>query len=153
MQLRLRVTRRSWQKLCAGKNFVKILVTAQKQLRSYSEQQSAFGNSNICNCERALTSLPTLDQKDHSGIRPKLKKKGDKYCSFGVLSSSFNCVLSSCFNCLMLYLVDVYHDLWWPLHHLTHGYFLHLLWHYLQRHLLKINEYIWEFVECIWDEL
>ena len=49
VQLRLRVTRRSWQKLFAGKNFVKILVTAQTQLRSYSEQR-AFGNSNICNC-------------------------------------------------------------------------------------------------------
>ena len=50
VQLRLHVTRRSWQKLFAGKNFVKILVTAQTQLRSYSEQQRAFGNSNICNC-------------------------------------------------------------------------------------------------------
>ena len=50
VQLRLRVTRRSWQKLFADKNFVKILVTAQTQLRSYSEQQRAFGNSNICNC-------------------------------------------------------------------------------------------------------
>ena len=49
VQLRLRVTRRSWQKLFAGKNFIKILVTAQTQLRSYSEQQRAFGNSNICN--------------------------------------------------------------------------------------------------------
>ena len=49
VQLRLRVTRRSWQKLFAGKYFVKILVTAQTQLRSYSEQQRAFGNSNICN--------------------------------------------------------------------------------------------------------
>ena len=49
VQLCLRVTRRSWQKLLAGKNFVKILVTAQMQLRSYSEQQRAFGNSNICN--------------------------------------------------------------------------------------------------------
>ena len=48
VQLRLRVTRRSWQKLFAGKNFVKILVTAQTQLRSCSEQQRAFGNSNIC---------------------------------------------------------------------------------------------------------
>ena len=50
MQLRLRVTRRSWQRLFAGKKFVKILVTAQTQLRSYSEQQRTFGNSNICNC-------------------------------------------------------------------------------------------------------
>ena len=49
VQLRLRVTRRSWQKLFAGKNFVKILVTALMQLRSYSEQQRAFRNSNICN--------------------------------------------------------------------------------------------------------
>ena len=49
VQLRLRVTRRSWQKLFVGKNFVKILVTAQTQLRSYSEQQRAFGNGNICN--------------------------------------------------------------------------------------------------------
>ena len=49
VQLRLGVTRRSWQKLFAGKNFVKVLVTAQTQLRSYSEQQRAFGNSNICN--------------------------------------------------------------------------------------------------------
>ena len=49
VQLRLRITRRSWQKLFAGRNFVKILVTAQTQLRSYSEQQRAFGNSNICN--------------------------------------------------------------------------------------------------------
>ena len=52
VQLPLRVTCRSWQKLFAGKNFVKILVTAQTQLRSCSEQQRAFGNSNICkyNC-------------------------------------------------------------------------------------------------------
>ena len=49
VQLRLRVTCRSWQKLFVGKNFVKILVTAQTQLRSHSEQQRAFGNSNICN--------------------------------------------------------------------------------------------------------
>ena len=49
VQLRLWVTRRSWQKLFAGKNFVKMLVTAQPQLRSYSKQQRAFGNSNICN--------------------------------------------------------------------------------------------------------
>ena len=35
--------------LFAGKNFVKILVTAQTQVRSYSEQQRAFGNSNIFN--------------------------------------------------------------------------------------------------------
>ena len=59
VQLRLCVTRRSatalarypqkLAKLFAGKNFVKILVTAQTQLRSYSEQQRAFGNSNICN--------------------------------------------------------------------------------------------------------
>ena len=49
VQLRLPVTRRSWQKLFVGKNFVKILVTAQTQLRSYCEQQRAFGNSNICN--------------------------------------------------------------------------------------------------------
>ena len=49
VQLRLHVTRRSWQKLSAGKNFLKILVTAQTQLHSYSEQQRAFGNSNICN--------------------------------------------------------------------------------------------------------
>ena len=47
VQLRLGVTRRSWQKLFAGKNFVKILVTAQTQLRLYGEQQRAFGNSNI----------------------------------------------------------------------------------------------------------
>ena len=59
VQLRLRVTHRSatalahylqkLAKLFVGKNFVKILVTAQMQLRSYSEQQRAFGNSNICN--------------------------------------------------------------------------------------------------------
>ena len=59
VQLRLRVTRKSatalarylqkLAKLFAGKNFVKNLVTAQTQLRSYSEQQRAFGNSNICN--------------------------------------------------------------------------------------------------------
>ena len=49
VQMRLHVIRRSWQKLFAGKNFVNILVTAQTQLRSYSEQQRAFGNSNICN--------------------------------------------------------------------------------------------------------
>ena len=48
VQLRLRVTRRSWQKLFADKNFVENLVTAQTQLRSYSEQQRAFVNSNIC---------------------------------------------------------------------------------------------------------
>ena len=53
VQLRLRVTRRKWQKLFAGKNFVKILVTAQTQLRSHSEQQRAFGNSNICNWPKA----------------------------------------------------------------------------------------------------
>ena len=58
VQLRLRVTRRSWQKLFAGKNFVKILVTAQTQLRSYSEQQRAFGNSNICNCFSFSLSWP-----------------------------------------------------------------------------------------------
>ena len=74
VQLRLRVTRRSWQKLFAGKNFVKILVTAQTQLPSYSEQQRAFGNSNICNCQGTLISwkdyvnlkfisLPTLATK------------------------------------------------------------------------------------------
>ena len=57
VQLRLRVTRRSWQKLFAGKNFVTILVTAQTQLRSYSEQQSAFGNSNICNCVCLVLTL------------------------------------------------------------------------------------------------
>ena len=50
LQLRLSVTCRSWQKLFAGKNFVINLVNAQTQLRSYSEQQRAFGNSNICNC-------------------------------------------------------------------------------------------------------
>ena len=49
VQLPLRVTCRSWQKLFEGKNFVKILVTAQTQLRSYNEQQRAFGNNNICN--------------------------------------------------------------------------------------------------------
>ena len=49
VQLCLRVTRRSWQKLFASKNLVKILVTAQTQLHSYSEQQRAFGISNICN--------------------------------------------------------------------------------------------------------
>ena len=49
VQLPLRVTRTCWQKLFAGKNFLKILETAQTQLRSYSEQQRAFGNSNICN--------------------------------------------------------------------------------------------------------
>ena len=58
VQLRLRVTRRSWQKLFAGKNFVKILVTAQTQLRSYSEQQRAFGNSNICNWFRVQNPAP-----------------------------------------------------------------------------------------------
>ena len=59
VQLRLRVTRRSWQKLFAGKNFVKLLVTAQTQLRSYSEQQRAFGKSNICNWRwRATKSFP-----------------------------------------------------------------------------------------------
>ena len=42
--------RRSWQKLFAGKNFVKILVTAQTQLHSYSEQQRAFvATSAFCN--------------------------------------------------------------------------------------------------------
>ena len=56
VQLRLRITRRSWQKLFASKNFVKILVTAQTQLRSYSEQQRAFGNNNICNC--TMVNLP-----------------------------------------------------------------------------------------------
>ena len=54
-EVQLRVTRRRWQKLFAGKNFVKILVTAQTQLRSYSEQQRAFGNSNICNCVDSYT--------------------------------------------------------------------------------------------------
>ena len=49
VQLRLCLTCRSWQKLFAGKNFVKILVTAPTQLHSYSEQQRVFGNSNICN--------------------------------------------------------------------------------------------------------
>ena len=45
VQLHLRVTRRSWQKLFAGKNFVKILVTAQTQLRSYSEQRLEIATS------------------------------------------------------------------------------------------------------------
>ena len=53
VQLRLRVTRWSWQKLFAGKNFVKKLVTTQTPLRSYSEQQRVFGNSNICNSAMA----------------------------------------------------------------------------------------------------
>ena len=57
VQLRLRFTRRSWQKLFVGKNLVKILVTAQTQLRSYSEQQRAFGNSNICNWKDTQDSL------------------------------------------------------------------------------------------------
>ena len=58
VQLRLRVTGKSTTalarypqklaKLFAGKNFVTILVTAQTQLRSYSEQQRVFGISNIC---------------------------------------------------------------------------------------------------------
>ena len=61
VQLRLCVTRRSWQKLFVGKNFVKILVTAQTQLRSYSEQQRAFGNSNICSwCMNGLPFLQKL---------------------------------------------------------------------------------------------
>ena len=75
VQLRLRVTRRSWQKLFAGKNFVKILVTAQTQLRSYSEQQRAFGNSNICNC----VALPhcTLLQRicNVTALRCRMKVK------------------------------------------------------------------------------
>ena len=49
VHLRLCVTHRSWQKLFTGKIFVKMLVTVQTQLRSYSEQQRAFGNSIICN--------------------------------------------------------------------------------------------------------
>ena len=57
VQLRLRVSRRSWHKLFAGKNFIKILVTVQTQLHSYSEQQRAFGNSNICNCHIVHLSL------------------------------------------------------------------------------------------------
>ena len=66
VQLRLRGTRRSWQKLFAGKNFVKILVTAQTQLRSYSEQQRAFGNSNICNLKSLVITL-TLVKRVHQG--------------------------------------------------------------------------------------
>ena len=68
VQLRLRVTRSSatalacypqkLAKLFVGNNFVKILVTAQTQLRSYSEQQRAFGNSNICNCTIFEAILP-----------------------------------------------------------------------------------------------
>ena len=40
----VRFTRRSWQEFFAGKNSV----TAQTQLRLYSEQQRAFGISDIC---------------------------------------------------------------------------------------------------------
>ena len=65
VQLCLRATRRSAtalvryphklaKKLYAGKNFVKNLVTAQTQLRSYSEQQRVFGNSNICNSRHII---------------------------------------------------------------------------------------------------
>ena len=62
VQLRLRVTRRSWQKLFAGKNFVKnLVVTAHTQLRSYSEQQRAFGNSNICNYASFSAHLAVFD--------------------------------------------------------------------------------------------
>ena len=39
---------------------VKILLTAQTQLRSYSEQLRAFGNSNICNCTISEAILPVL---------------------------------------------------------------------------------------------
>ena len=49
VQLLLHVTYTSCQKLFSGKNLVKILVTAQTQLHSCSEQQRTFGNSNICN--------------------------------------------------------------------------------------------------------
>ena len=59
VQLRLCVTLRSWQKWFAGKNFVKILVTAQTQLRSYSEQQRAFGYSNISNWPHTQSPLFT----------------------------------------------------------------------------------------------
>ena len=89
VQLRLRVTRRSWQKLFAGKNFVKLLVTAQTQLRSYSEQQRAFGNSNICNClfvfsnERRATSN-TISEKTYCflpSILPSLCSANLKHVS------------------------------------------------------------------------
>ena len=72
VQLRLRVTRRSWQKLFAGKNFVKILVTAQTQLRSYSEQQRAFGNSNICN-RVALPHCTQLRRNCDTALRCRMK--------------------------------------------------------------------------------
>ena len=56
VQLRLRVTRRILtvlacypQKLAKVFLRVKNLVTAQAQLHLYSEQQRAFGISNICN--------------------------------------------------------------------------------------------------------
>ena len=46
VQLRLRITRRSWQKLFAGKNFGDCADAAA----FIQWQQRAFGNSNICNC-------------------------------------------------------------------------------------------------------
>ena len=76
VQLHLRVTRRSWQKLFAGKNFVKILVTVQTQLRSYSEQQRALGNSNICNSRdvswpegKSLKSAGTWTKSLQNGLK------------------------------------------------------------------------------------
>ena len=87
VQLRLRVTRRSWQKLFAGKNFVKILVTAQTQLRSYSEQQRAFGNSNICNCVINMIDFLIVDLERVKYYRPnrktlKMLSNSSKYRNF-----------------------------------------------------------------------
>ena len=54
-----------------GKSFlqVKNLVTAQTQLRLYSEQQRVFGSSNICYCPKPMymhhASHWSLFKKDH----------------------------------------------------------------------------------------
>ena len=69
VQLCLRVTRKSWQKLFAGKNFVKILVTVQTQFRSHSEQQRAFGNSNICHCYVMYTAYCLINAFQYLGVK------------------------------------------------------------------------------------
>ena len=102
VQLRLRVTRRSWQKLFAGKNFVKILVTAQTQLRSYSEQQRAFGNSNICNCVVVPIYRLLSVASHHSFTAFQVKLNLTFVRHWNAITSQFLCSRVQCGNATQL---------------------------------------------------
>ena len=45
------------------------------------------------------------------------------------------------------FMADVCHHLQWPLHHLLHGFVLHLHWHDLQRLLFQVPQLVWILVE------